>query len=64
MIYTKNFGVKWIISGGRNKVDLYPDNFKEQLDEALKFVKYLKDRGLWESSMRIYKDKNGYLVAE
>ena len=45
-------------------MDLYPEDFKEQLDEALGFAKYLKERGLWEDNMRIYKDENGNLVAE
>ena len=45
-------------------MDLYPEDFKEQLDEALEFAKYLKERGLWEDNMRIYKDENGNLVAE
>ena len=45
-------------------MDLYPEDFKEQLDEALEFAKYLKERGLWEYNMRIYKDENGNLVAE
>lgn len=45
-------------------MDLYPEDFKEQLDEVLEFAKYLKERGLWEDNMRIYKDKNGNLVAE
>ena len=43
---------------------LYPEDFKEQLDEALEFAKYLKERDLWEDNMRIYKDENGNLVAE
>lgn len=45
-------------------MDLYLENFKEQLDEALEFAKYLKEKGLWEDNMRIYKDENGNLVAE
>ena len=45
-------------------MDLYPEDFKEQLDEALEFAKYLKERGLWEDNMRIYKDENGNLIAE
>ena len=45
-------------------MDLYPEDFKEQLDEALEFAKYLKERGLWEYNMRISKDENGNLVAE
>ena len=45
-------------------MDLYPEDFKEQLDEALEFAKYLKERGLWKDNMRIYKDENGNLVAE
>ena len=45
-------------------MDLYPEDFKEQLDEALEFAKYLKEKGLWEDNMRIYKDENGNLVAE
>lgn len=45
-------------------MDLYPEDFKEQLDEVLEFTKYLKERGLWEDNMRIYKDENGNLVAE
>ena len=45
-------------------MDLYPEDFKEQLDEALEFARYLKERGLWEDNMRIYKDENGNLVAE
>ena len=45
-------------------IDLYPEDFKEQLDEALEFAKYLKERGLWEDNMRIYKDENGNLIAE
>ena len=44
--------------------DLYPEDLKEQLDEALEFAKHLKERGLWEDNMRIYKDENGNLVAE
>ena len=45
-------------------MDLYPKNFKEQLEEVLEFSKYLKDRDLLEDNMKIYKDKNGNLVAE
>lgn len=45
-------------------MDLYPEDFAEQLDEALEFAKYLKERCLWENTMRIYKDENGNLVAE
>ena len=45
-------------------MDLYPEDFKEQLDETLEFAKYLKERGLWEDNMRIYKDENGNLLAE
>ena len=45
-------------------MDLYPEGFKEQLDEVLEFAKYLKERDLWEDNMRIYKDENGNLIAE
>ena len=45
-------------------MDLYPDNFKDKLDEVLEFAQYLKARGLWEDNMRIYHDKDGNLVAE
>ena len=45
-------------------MDLYPEDFKEQLDEAFEFAKFLKERGLWENNLWIYKDENGNLVAE
>ena len=45
-------------------MDLYPEDFEEQLEEALEFAKYLKERDLWEDNMRIYKDENGNLIAE
>ena len=50
-------------------MDLYPEHFKEKLyevleDEIAEFTKYLKDRGLWNDSMKIYKDKDGNLVAK
>lgn len=45
-------------------MDLYPEDFKEQLNEVLEFIKYLKDRCLWKDGMRIYTDDKGNLVAE
>lgn len=45
-------------------MDLYPEDFKEQLDEVLEFARYIKDRGLWKDGMKIYTDEKGNLVAE
>lgn len=45
-------------------MDLYPEDFKEQLDEVLEFAKCLKTKGLWRDDMKIYTDKDGNLVAE
>lgn len=45
-------------------MDLWPEDLEDQLDEILEFAKLLKDKGLWEDGMKIYKDKNGNLIAE
>lgn len=42
-------------------MDLYPKNFKEQLDEAYEFMKDLKNKGLWESDWTIWTDEYGNL---
>lgn len=47
---------------------LYPKDFLEQLkkeaNEIKEFVEYLKVKGVWNDGMKVYKDKNGNLVAE
>lgn len=45
-------------------MDLWPEDLKEQLDEILEFAQYLREKGLWRNDMKIYKDKNGNLIAE
>lgn len=45
-------------------MDLYPKNFKEQLDEAYEFYESLKNKGLWEYDWTICTDKYGNLCAE
>lgn len=49
-------------------MDLYPKDFKERLEKETKeireFVEYLKVKGVWNDSMRVYRDKSGNLVAE
>ena len=37
-------------------MDLYPEDFKEQLDEALEFAKYLKEKGIQAMFAQIVKD--------
>lgn len=44
-------------------MDLYPKNFKEQLDEAYEFMKALKNKGLWDSDWTIWTDEHGNLCA-
>ena len=49
-------------------MDLYPKDFTEQLEkeanEIKEFVEYLKTKGIWNDSIKVYRDKNGNLVAE
>lgn len=49
-------------------MDLYPKDFTEQLkkeaDEIKEFVEYLKVKDVWNDDMKVYRDKNGDLVAE
>lgn len=45
-------------------MDLWTEDLKEQLDEVLEFAQYLREKGLWRDDMKIYKDKNGNLIAE
>lgn len=49
-------------------MDLYPKDFTEQLEkeanEIKEFVECLKNKGIWNDSMKVYRDKNGNLVAE
>lgn len=45
-------------------MDLWSEDLKEQLDEVLEFAQYLREKGLWRDDMKIYKDKNGNLIAE
>ena len=49
-------------------MDLYPKDFTEQLEkeanEIKGFVGCIKNKGIWSDSMKVYRDKNGNLVAE
>ena len=49
-------------------MDLYLKDFIEQLEkeanEIKEFVECLKNKGIWNGSMKVYRDKNGNLVAE
>ena len=37
---------------------------KKKPDKVLEFAQYLREKGLWRDDMKIYKDKNGNLIAE
>ena len=49
-------------------MDLYPKDFTEQLEkeanEIKEFVECLKNKGMWNDSMKVYIDKNENFVAE
>jgi hypothetical protein len=49
-------------------MDLYPNDFTERLEkeanEIKEFVEYLRNKGIWNDSMKVYRDNNGNLVAE
>ena len=49
-------------------MDLYPKDFTERLEkeanEIKEFVECLKNKGVWNDMMKVYRDKNGNLVAE
>lgn len=49
-------------------MDLYPNDFTERLEkeanEIKEFVECLKSKGVWNNNMKVYRDKNGNLVAE
>lgn len=49
-------------------MDLYPKDFTERLEkepnEIKEFVECLKSKGVWNNNMKVYRDKNGNLVAE
>lgn len=49
-------------------MDLYQKDFTEQLEketnEIKEFVECLKNKGVWNDMMKVYRDKNGNLVAE
>ena len=53
---------------GGLRMDLYPKDFTEQLgkeaNEIKEFVECLKLKGVWNNNMKVYRDKNGNLVAE
>lgn len=48
----------------KRNMDLWPEDLKEQLDEVLEFAQCLREKGLWRDDMKVYKDKNGNLIAE
>lgn len=49
-------------------MDLYPKDFTERLEkeanEIKEFVECLKSKGVWNNNMKVYRDKNGNLIAE
>ena len=49
-------------------MDLYPNDFTERLEkeanEIKEFVECLKNKDIWNNSMKVYRDKNENLVAE
>ena len=49
-------------------MNLYPKDFTEQLEkeasEIKEFVECLKLKGVWNNNMKVYRDKNGNLVAQ
>ena len=49
-------------------MDLYPKDFTERLEkeskEIMGFIQWLKNKGIYREGMKIYKDKDGNLVAE
>lgn len=49
-------------------MDLYPKDFTERLEkevnEIKEFVECLKNKGMWNDNMKVYRDENGNLVAE
>ena len=49
-------------------MDLYPKDFTERLEKEAngikEFVECLKNKGVWNNGMKVYRDKDGNLVAE
>lgn len=59
---------RFLLSSEDLRMDLYPKDFTERLEkeanEIKEFIECLKNKGAWNNGMKVYKDKDGNLVAE